>query len=139
MITNERIKTDLTTKDFDYYLPEELIAQHPSEVRDASRLMVIDKKTGELEHKIFHDIIDYLNPGDTLVINDSKVIPARLYGKKDVTGAEIEFVLLRQHELDKWEVMVRPGGACIPATSLYSATACFVPKFSKFSRAATGL
>lgn len=109
MITNERVNTDLTTKDFYYDLPEELIAQHPSEVRDMSRLLTVDKNTGELSHKIFHDIIDCLNPGDALVINNSKVIPARLYGYKEGTGAEIEFVLLRQHELDTWEVMVRPG------------------------------
>ena len=118
MITNERIKTDLTTKDFYYDLPPELIAQHPSEVRDASRLMVIDRRTGELEHKIFHDVIDYLNPGDVLVINNSKVIPARLYGVKEGTGAEIEFVLLRQHSLDRWEVMVRPGRRVKPGTSI---------------------
>ncbi len=116
MITNERISTDLTTKDFFYELPEELIAQHPSEVRDSSRLLTVDRKTGELEHKIFHDIIDYLNPGDVLVINDSKVIPARLYGVKEGTGAEIEFVLLRQAELDTWEVMVRPGRRVKPGS-----------------------
>lgn len=118
MITNERIKTDLTTKDFDYYLPEELIAQHPAEVRDASRLMVIDRRTGDIEHKIFHDVIDYLNPGDVLVINDSKVIPARLYGVKAETGAQIEFVLLKQHELDRWEVMVRPGRRVHPGNTI---------------------
>ncbi len=116
MITNERIQTDLTTKDFFYDLPEELIAQHPSEIRDNSRLLTVDRKTGELEHKIFHDIIDYLNPGDVLVINDSKVIPARLYGVKEGTGAEIEFVLLRQAELDTWEVMVRPGRRVKPGS-----------------------
>lgn len=117
MITNTRIDTTLTTKDFDYYLPEELIAQHPAAVRDSSRLMVIDKNTGELEHKIFHDIIDYLNPNDTLVINDSKVIPARLYGEKE-SGGKVEFVLLRQHELDKWEVMVRPGRRIHPGNTI---------------------
>ncbi len=116
MITNERINTDLTTKDFYYDLPEELIAQHPSEVRDMSRLLTVDRKTGELSHKVFHDIIDYLNPGDVLVINDSKVIPARLYGVKEGTGAEIEFVLLRQNELDTWEVMVRPGRRVKPGS-----------------------
>ncbi len=116
MITNERINTDLTTKDFYYDLPEELIAQHPSEVRDMSRLLTVDRKTGELSHKVFHDIIDYLNPGDVLVINDSKVIPARLYGVKEGTGAEIEFVLLRQIELDTWEVMVRPGRRVKPGS-----------------------
>ncbi len=118
MITNERVPTTLTTKDFYYDLPEELIAQHPSEVRDASKLLTIDRKTGELEHKIFHDIIDYLNPGDVLVINNSKVIPARLYGVKEGTGAEIEFVLLRQHELDTWEVMVRPGRRVKPGSTI---------------------
>ncbi|MBE6612310.1 MAG: tRNA preQ1(34) S-adenosylmethionine ribosyltransferase-isomerase QueA [Ruminococcaceae bacterium] len=118
MITNERIATALTTKDFHYDLPEELIAQHPSEVRDASRLMVVNREDGTLSHKIFHDIIDYLNPGDVLVINNSKVIPARLYGIKEGTGAEIEFVLLRQHELDTWEVMVRPGRRVKPGTAI---------------------
>ncbi len=118
MITNERISTDLTTKDFYYDLPEELIAQHPSEVRDMSRLLTIDRRTGELSHKIFHDIIDFLNPGDVLVINNSKVIPARLYGVKEETGAEIEFVLLRQLELDTWEVMVRPGRRVKVGTSI---------------------
>ncbi len=116
MITNERIQTNLTTKDFYYDLPEELIAQHPSEVRDHSRLLTINRKTGELKHDIFHNIIDRLNPGDVLVINNSKVIPARLYGVKDGTGAEIEFVLLRQHELDLWEVMVRPGRRVKPGS-----------------------
>ncbi len=116
MITNERIPTELKTKDFYYDLPQELIAQHPSEVRDASRLLTVNRRTGELEHKIFHDIIDYLNPGDVLVINDSKVIPARLYGVKEGTGAEIEFVLLRQMELDTWEVMVRPGRRVKPGS-----------------------
>ncbi len=116
MITNKRIKTDLTTKDFYYDLPEELIAQHPSEVRDRSRLLTINRKTGELTHSVFHDIIDHLNPGDALVINNSKVIPARLYGVKEGTGAEIEFVLLRQHELDSWEVMVRPGRRVKPGS-----------------------
>ena len=116
MITNERIKTELTTKDFYYDLPEELIAQHPSEIRDRSRLLTINRKTGELTHGVFHDIIDHLNPGDVLVINNSKVIPARLYGVKEGTGAEIEFVLLRQHELDSWEVMVRPGRRVKPGS-----------------------
>ena len=94
--------------DFNYYLPEELIAQTPSEKRDESRLMVLDKNTGEIEHKIFRDIIDYLQPGDCLVRNNTKVIPARLYGKKE-TGANVEFVLLKNLEGDIWETMVRPG------------------------------
>lgn len=94
--------------DFNYYLPEELIAQTPIEKRDESRLMVLDKNTGEIEHKIFIDIIDYLQPGDCLVRNNTKVIPARLYGKKE-TGANVEFVLLKNLEGDIWETMVRPG------------------------------
>ena len=118
MITNERIATELTTKDFYYDLPQELIAQHPSEVRDMSRLMTIDRRTGRLEHKIFHDIVDLISPEDVLVINNSKVIPARLYGKKADTGVEVEFVLLRQHSLDHWEVMVRPGRRVKPGTTI---------------------
>ena len=118
MITNKRIATELTTKDFYYDLPQELIAQHPSEVRDMSRLMTIDRRTGELSHKIFHDIVDLINPEDVLVINNSKVIPARLYGKKADTGIEVEFVLLRQHSLDHWEVMVRPGRRVKPGTTI---------------------
>ena len=94
--------------DFNYYLPEELMAQTPIEKRDESRLMVLDKNTGEIEHKIFRDIIDYLQPGDCLVRNNTKVIPARLYGKKE-TGANVEFVLLKNLEGDIWEAMVRPG------------------------------
>lgn len=118
MITNERIATELTTKDFYYDLPQELIAQHPSEVRDMSRLMTIDRHTGRLEHKIFHDIVDLIRPEDVLVINNSKVIPARLYGRKADTGIEVEFVLLRQHSLDHWEVMVRPGRRVKPGTTI---------------------
>ena len=118
MITNERIATELTTKDFYYDLPQELIAQHPSEVRDMSRLMTIDRRTGRLEHKIFHDIVDLIRPEDVLVINNSKVIPARLYGRKADTGIEVEFVLLRQHSLDHWEVMVRPGRRVKPGTTI---------------------
>lgn len=95
--------------DFDYYLPEELIAQQPTEKRDASRLLVVHRKTGELEHKHFYDIVDYLNPGDCLVMNNSKVIPARLYGTKKSTGAKIEFLLIKRIDGDKWETMVKPG------------------------------
>ncbi|MDD3239929.1 MAG: tRNA preQ1(34) S-adenosylmethionine ribosyltransferase-isomerase QueA [Lachnospira sp.] len=97
--------------DFYYNLPEELIAQDPLSDRSSSRLMLLDKNTGEIEHKIFHDIIDYLNPGDCLVINDTKVIPARLIGEKIGTGAAIEVLLLqRKTDLkDTWEVLVKPG------------------------------
>ena len=109
MIINEKKTTDLTTHDFYYDLPEELIAQEPMEPRDASRLLVVHRETRELEHKIFRDVIDYLRPGDTLVINDSKVIPARLHGVKKGTGAALEVVLLRQRGLDEWEALTRPG------------------------------
>ena len=119
MITNERIKTDLKTKDFWYDLPEELIAQHPSEVRDMARLMTVDRKTGGIGHHIFHDIVDMLNPGDVMVINDSKVIPARLYGTKVSDGhAHVEVVLLRQRSLDHWEALVNPGRRLKPGTSI---------------------
>ncbi len=108
-IVNERIATDLKTSDFYYDLPEELIAQSPSEVRDMCRLMVIDRESGEISHKIFRDIIDYLNPEDMLVVNSSKVIPARLLGKTDKTGADMELLLLRVTEDGTWETLVRPG------------------------------
>ena len=94
--------------EFFYDLPKELIAQTPIEKRDESRLMVLDSKTGKIEHKIFKDILEYLEPGDCLVRNNTKVIPARLYGKKE-TGANVEFVLLKNIEGDIWEAMVRPG------------------------------
>ncbi len=109
VIKNKREQTDLKTSDFYYDLPKELIAQHPAEQRDNSRLMVINKATGETEDRIFHDVIDYLAPNDVLVINDSKVIPARLYGVKESTGVECEIVLLRERGLDQWEALVRPG------------------------------
>lgn len=103
--------------DFNYELPEELIAQHPYDKRDEARLMVLDREKQTIENKIFKDIIDYLNPGDCLVINDTKVIPARLYGKKE-TGANVEFLLLNQIEGDIWEVMVRPGRKLLPGAKV---------------------
>lgn len=96
-------------KDFNYDLPEELIAQDPLEDRSSSRLMVLHKDTGRIEHKIFRDIIDYLNPGDCLVINDTKVIPAKLMGIKEDTGAAIEVLLLKRNADDVWECLVKPG------------------------------
>lgn len=99
----------MNTEEFDYYLPEELIAQTPLVKRDESRLLVLDKETGEVEHKKFYDIIDYLNPGDTLVLNDTKVLPARLIGTKEETGAVIEILLLKNIEGDKWECLVKPA------------------------------
>ena len=110
VIINQKPQTDLRTSDFFYDLPEELIAQHPQEKRDESRLMVLDRESGDITHKHFYDILDYLNPNDVLVINDSKVIPARLYGH--VEGREdapIELLLLRQRGTDTWETLVKPG------------------------------
>lgn len=99
----------MDVKDFDFYLPEELIAQHPLEKRDASRLMVLDKESGEITHRTFHDIIEYLNNGDTLVLNNTRVMPARLIGEKENTGGKIEFLLLKRIEGDKWECLAKPG------------------------------
>ena len=99
----------MKVSDFDFYLPEELIAQHPLEKRDASKLMVLDKKTGSIEHKSFHDVIEYLNEGDTLVLNNTRVMPARLIGEKEETGGKIEFLLLKRVEGDKWECLAKPG------------------------------
>ena len=109
LIVNERIDTELKTEDFFYELPEELIAQTPSEERDGCRLMVLDREKRSVEHKIFRDITEYLRPGDMLVVNSSKVIPARLIGKTRKTGSEIELLLLRQIEDGTWETLVRPG------------------------------
>lgn len=103
--------------DFNYELPKELIAQHPYDKRDEARLMVLDKNKELIEHKVFKDVINYLNPGDCLVINNTKVIPARLYGKKD-TGANVEFLLLKRIEGDTWEAMVRPGNKLKPGSKV---------------------
>ena len=108
----------MDVKDFYYDLPEELIAQDPLEDRSSSRLMVLDKKTGEIEHKIFKDIIDYLEPGDCLVLNNTKVIPARLYGAKEGTDAKIEILLLKRKENDVWETLVKPGKKCKVGTRI---------------------
>lgn len=99
----------MQVEDFNYNLPEELIAQTPLAVRDSSRLLVLDKKTGEVEHKVFTDIINYLNSGDVLVLNDTKVLPARLIGVKEETGAVIEFLLLKNTHDDEWECLVKPA------------------------------
>ena len=99
----------MKTDDFDYYLPEELIAQHPAEKRDHARLLVLDKETGEKEDKFFYDIIDYLNPGDVLVMNDTRVIPARLFGHREDKEESIEVFLLHNIEGKTWECLVRPG------------------------------
>ena len=106
----------MDVKDFYYDLPQELIAQDPLEDRSSSRLLVLDKKTGEMQHKVFKDIVNYLHPGDCLVINDTKVIPARLIGSKEGTDAHIEILLLKRRENDIWETLVKPGKKCQPGT-----------------------
>ena len=108
-IVNERIRTELTTHDFYYDLPERLIAQSPSPERDGCRLMVLDRASGEIAHRVFRDIVDYLRPEDMLVVNSSKVIPARLLGRSEKTGGETELLLLRALPSGEWETLVRPG------------------------------
>ncbi|SHJ87785.1 tRNA preQ1(34) S-adenosylmethionine ribosyltransferase-isomerase QueA [Tepidibacter formicigenes] len=99
----------MKTSDFYFNLPEELIAQKPLEKRDESRLMVLDKNTGEIEHKIFKDVLDYLKEGDCLVLNNTRVLPARLIGEKLETKGKMEFLLLKRIDIDTWEVLVKPG------------------------------
>ncbi len=108
-IVNTRIPTELRTKDFYYDLPPERIAQMPAEKRDNSRLLVLDKETGERSHEHFYDILDHLSPKDVLVVNSSRVIPARLLGVTEKTGASMELLLLRREETGTWETLVRPG------------------------------
>ncbi len=108
----------MDVKDFYYELPQELIAQDPLEDRAGSRLMVLDRETGAVEHKVFKDITSYLNPGDCLVLNNTKVIPARLFGEKEDTQAKVEILLLRRMENDVWETLVRPGKKCRPGTKI---------------------
>ena len=108
----------MDVKDFYYDLPQELIAQDPLEDRSSSRLMVLDKNTGEVTHRVFKDITDYLRPGDCLVINNTKVIPARLYGVKEGTEAKIEILLLKRKENDIWETLVKPGKKCKVGTKI---------------------
>ena len=106
----------MRTADFDYELPEELIAQTPAEPRDHARLLVVHRKEGRLEHRHFYDVIDYLNPGDALVINETRVIPARLTGVKEDTGVPVEVLLLRRENATDWEALVRPGRRLKPGT-----------------------
>ena len=108
----------MKTSDFYYDLPEELIAQDPLENRSDSRLMVLDKETGAVSHHVFREIVDYLNPGDCLVINDTKVIPARLIGEREGTGAKIEVLLLKRKTGDVWETLVKPGRKAKPGTRI---------------------
>lgn len=108
----------MKTADFDYELPQELIAQDPLEQRDSSRLLILDKKTGERTHRIFHDIIDYLHEGDCLVINNTKVIPARLIGEREDTGGKVEVLLLKRKTDNVWETLVKPGKKARPGMRL---------------------
>ena len=116
MIENKRAETTLSTKDFFYELPKERIAQSPAEPRDSARLMVLNREAGTVAHRVFSDIVEFLNEGDALVINDSRVIPARLYGVKEDTGVPIETVLLRDRGQGRWETIVRPGRRCKAGT-----------------------
>ena len=108
----------MKTADFDYELPQELIAHDPLEQRDSSRLLILDKKTGERTHRIFHDIIDYLHEGDCLVINNTKVIPARLIGEREGTGGKVEVLLLKRKTDNVWETLVKPGKKARPGMRL---------------------
>ena len=110
--------TSLKKSDFYFDLPEELIAQDPLEDRSSSRLLMLHKETGEIKHEIFRNIIEYLQEGDCLVLNNTKVIPARLLGEKEDTGARVEVLLLKRHEADVWETLVRPGKKCRPGSRL---------------------
>ena len=116
----------MKTSDFYYDLPQELIAQTPIEPRDQSRLMVVDKNTGEVTHKIFKDLIDYLNPNDCLILNDTRVIPARIYGVKKETGAVVEFLLLKQSENNVWECLCKPGKRAKIGTEFVFGICCWV-------------
>ena len=108
----------MDVKDFYYDLPQELIAQDPLEDRSSSRLLVLNKETGEMEHTDFKHIINYLNPEDCLVLNNTKVIPARLFGEKEGTQAKIEILLLKRKENDIWETLVKPGKKAKPGTKI---------------------
>ena len=108
----------MNVTDFDYDLPEEYIAQTPCQKRDGSRLMVVDKGTGKITHERFFDIRTYLKPGDCLVLNDSRVLPARIFGKKMSTGAKVECLLTKRIEGDRWESLVRPGKKLKPGDKL---------------------
>ena len=110
--------SELKTSDFYFDLPEELIAQDPLEDRSSSRLLMLNKESGETSHHIFKDVIEYLNPGDCLVLNNTKVIPARLLGVKEDTGAAVEVLLLKRREKDVWETLVKPGKKCRPGARL---------------------
>ena len=109
---------ELKKSDFYFDLPQELIAQDPLEDRSSSRLLMLDRDTGQTRHEIFHNIPQYLRPGDCLVLNNTKVIPARLLGEREGTGAHVEVLLLKRREKDVWETLVKPGKKCRPGTEL---------------------
>ena len=106
---SENREIGLSTADYYFDLPQELIAQDPMEKRDECKLLVMDKETGNVEHHVFNEVINYLQPGDCLVLNNTKVIPARLLGVKEETGAAVEILLLKRKEADVWETLVKPG------------------------------
>lgn len=116
--TENTAPTQLLKSDFYFDLPQELIAQDPLEDRSASRLLVLDKNTGAVEHHVFKEIVNYVRPGDCLVLNNTKVIPARLLGEREGTGAHVEVLLLKRREKDVWETLVKPGKKCRPGTRL---------------------
>ena len=109
---------NLKKSDFYYELPEELIAQDPLEDRASSRLLVLDRDTGQISHHLFREVVDYLHPGDCLVLNNTKVIPARLLGEREGTGAHVEVLLLKRRGKDLWATLVRPGKKCRHGTIL---------------------
>ena len=128
----------MKTSDFYFDLPEELIAQTPIEPRDASRLMVLDKGTGALEHRHFYNIVDYLTPNDCLILNDSRVLPARLYGVKEGTGAHVEFLLLKNKGNDLWEALAGPGKRAKKEPASNLETGCCAARWWTCSPRATG-
>lgn len=115
----------MNINEFDYHLPQELIAQKPADRRDCSRLLAVHRDTGKTEHRHFYDVLEYLNPGDCLVLNNSKVLPARLFGTKEQTGAKVEFLLIKRIKDDVWETMVRPGKRLRPGDRV-----TFSPEFT---------
>ena len=118
-------------EEFNYNLPKELIAQEPAEPRDSCRLMMVDKKTGEWEHHHFRDILDEIREGDVFVFNNTKVIPARLYGKKKDTGGKVEMLLLTPKGNDTWEVLVNPGRKALPGVEIEFAENCYCKVLDK--------
>ena len=115
---------ELRKSDFYFDLPEELIAQDPLEDRASSRLLLLNKSNGGIEHHVFKEIVDYLRPGDCLVLNNTKVLPARLMGVKEETGAAIEVLLLKRKEKDLWETLVKPGKKARPGTRIVFGDGC---------------